>query len=171
VYTRFQRACVLDRGTSLVRNRPPLRPYSSSVPRALCWSCGVGHFRMCEIPLYSRKHARKCHQETMNCHLRHQIPPEPNTSGVKYWIASRQVLERLAPGNARRDVQGAGFRVQGSGCRIQGAGCRVQGAGCRVQGAGFRVQGLKSPKGHSTRDARGEPSHQQRKHMANARAR
>ena len=32
----------LFRGTSLRRNRPLVRPYSSSLPRALCWSDGGG---------------------------------------------------------------------------------------------------------------------------------
>ena len=34
----------LYRGTSLMRNRTPIRLYSSSMPRALCWSYGGGAF-------------------------------------------------------------------------------------------------------------------------------
>ena len=30
------------RGTLLIRNRPPLGPYSGYMPRPLCWSQGVG---------------------------------------------------------------------------------------------------------------------------------
>jgi len=32
-------------GTSLIRNRLPLGPYSRPLPRALWWSRGGGHFR------------------------------------------------------------------------------------------------------------------------------
>ena len=41
------------RGTSLIRNRPPLGPYSRSMPRVLQWSYGVGQFLMREVPLYT----------------------------------------------------------------------------------------------------------------------
>ena len=34
----------LYRGTSLIRNRAPLGPYSSRMPRALWWSWGGGRF-------------------------------------------------------------------------------------------------------------------------------
>ena len=39
------------RGTTLMRNIPPVGPYSSTMPRALWWSKGGGVFRMSEVPL------------------------------------------------------------------------------------------------------------------------
>ena len=44
---------VACRGTSLIRNRRPLGPYSSTMPRALWGSQGGGRFLMSEEPLYS----------------------------------------------------------------------------------------------------------------------
>jgi len=41
------------RGTSLMRNCPPLGPYSRTMPRALRWSWGGWLFPMSEVPLYS----------------------------------------------------------------------------------------------------------------------
>ena len=38
------------RGASLIRNRPPLGPYSRPMPRALCWSWGGWLFLMSEVP-------------------------------------------------------------------------------------------------------------------------
>ena len=40
------------RGTSLIRKRLPLGPYSRPIPRALWWSMGGGLFLMSEVPLY-----------------------------------------------------------------------------------------------------------------------
>jgi len=34
---------------SLIRNNPPLGPYSRPMSRALCWSYGGGLFRMSEV--------------------------------------------------------------------------------------------------------------------------
>jgi hypothetical protein len=42
----------IHRVASLIRNRPPLGPYSTTMPRALWWSYGVGVFLMSEVPLY-----------------------------------------------------------------------------------------------------------------------
>ena len=38
-------------GTSLIRNRAPLGPYSRTMPRALQWSWGGARFLMSEVPL------------------------------------------------------------------------------------------------------------------------
>ena len=40
------------RVTSLIRNRPPLGPYSRDMPGPLWWSWGGGRFLMSEVPLY-----------------------------------------------------------------------------------------------------------------------
>ena len=40
------------RGTSLIRNHPPLGPYSRPVPRVLRWFWGGGGGLMSEVPLY-----------------------------------------------------------------------------------------------------------------------
>ena len=40
------------RGTSLIRNRHPVGPYSMTMPRGLGWSYGGGRFLMSEVPLY-----------------------------------------------------------------------------------------------------------------------
>ena len=40
------------RGTSLIRNTPPVGPYSSRMPRVLGGSQGGGLFLMSEVPLY-----------------------------------------------------------------------------------------------------------------------
>jgi len=40
------------RGTSLIRKRPPLGPYSSRMPRGLGWSCGGGRLLMSKVTLY-----------------------------------------------------------------------------------------------------------------------
>jgi len=40
------------RGTSLIRTRPPLGPYSRPMPRGLWWSWGGVRFLMSEVPLY-----------------------------------------------------------------------------------------------------------------------
>ena len=40
------------RGTSLIRNRASLAPYSRIMPRALWWPYGGGLFLMSEVPLY-----------------------------------------------------------------------------------------------------------------------
>ena len=42
------------RGTSLIRNRRPLGPYSRTMPRALWGSWGGGRFRMSKVPLYQK---------------------------------------------------------------------------------------------------------------------
>jgi len=39
------------RGTSLIRKRLPLGPYSGRMPRGLGWSYGGGRFLMSEVPL------------------------------------------------------------------------------------------------------------------------
>ena len=39
------------RGTSLIRNRLPVEPYSRAMPRALWWSHGGGRFFMSEVLL------------------------------------------------------------------------------------------------------------------------
>jgi len=39
-------------GTSLIRNRPTLAPYSRFMGRDLWWSRGGGRFLMSEVPLY-----------------------------------------------------------------------------------------------------------------------
>ena len=39
------------RGTSPIRKRLPLGPYSRHMPRALWWSYGGGRFLMSEVPL------------------------------------------------------------------------------------------------------------------------
>ncbi|KAJ1473209.1 hypothetical protein T484DRAFT_3365307 [Baffinella frigidus] len=39
------------RGTSLMRNRLPVGPYSRTMPRVLWWSWGGGQFLMSEVPL------------------------------------------------------------------------------------------------------------------------
>ena len=39
------------RGTSLIRNRLPLGPYTGHMPRALWWSDGGRLFLMSEVPL------------------------------------------------------------------------------------------------------------------------
>ena len=44
---------LLYRGTSPIRKRPPLGPYSRAMPRGLWWSLGGGRFLMSEVPLYS----------------------------------------------------------------------------------------------------------------------
>jgi len=41
----------VHRGTSLIRNRTHLGPYSRPMPRALWWSLGGGRFLMSEVPL------------------------------------------------------------------------------------------------------------------------
>ena len=41
------------RGTSLIRNRAPLGPYSRNMSRALWWPSGGGLFLMSEVPLYA----------------------------------------------------------------------------------------------------------------------
>ena len=41
-----------DRGTSLIRNNPPLGPYRRPMPRALWWSKRGRLFLMLEVPLY-----------------------------------------------------------------------------------------------------------------------
>ena len=46
------------RGTSLIRNRPPLQPFSSSMPGSLCRSYGGGRLLMFEVPLYRRQFSR-----------------------------------------------------------------------------------------------------------------
>jgi len=38
-------------GTSSIRNRFPVGPYSRAMPRALWWSQGGGLFLMSEVPL------------------------------------------------------------------------------------------------------------------------
>ena len=43
------------RGTSLIRNRHPVGPYSSPMPRVLRGFRGVGHFLISEVPLYGGK--------------------------------------------------------------------------------------------------------------------
>ena len=45
-------APILYRGTSLIRKRLALGPYSSPMPRALWWSEGGRRFLMSEVPLY-----------------------------------------------------------------------------------------------------------------------
>ena len=42
-----------DRGTSLIRIRPTLGPYSTPTPRALWWSSGGRRFLASEVPLYT----------------------------------------------------------------------------------------------------------------------
>ena len=44
---------VCYRGTSLIRNRPTLAPYSRFMSRALWWSLGGWLVLMSEVPLYS----------------------------------------------------------------------------------------------------------------------
>ena len=39
------------RGTSLIRNNPPLGPCSRTMPRALRWSWGGGQFLVSEVTL------------------------------------------------------------------------------------------------------------------------
>ena len=39
------------RGTSLIRNRPPLGPYSRTMPRALWWSYGGREILVSEVSL------------------------------------------------------------------------------------------------------------------------
>ena len=51
------------RGTSLIRKRPPLGPYSRTMPRNIWGSYGGGRFLMSEVLLY----------------LFHQEPPPPRT--------------------------------------------------------------------------------------------
>jgi len=46
------------RGTSLIRNRAPLGPYSRTMPMALWKPWGGGLFLMSEVPLYKRPLAR-----------------------------------------------------------------------------------------------------------------
>ena len=41
------------KGNPLVRNSPPLKPYSGKILRALRWSCGGWLFLMSEVPLYA----------------------------------------------------------------------------------------------------------------------
>ena len=50
------------RGTSLIRNSPPLGPYSMPVPRALWWSQGGMLFLMSEVPLWGA-HTESVSQE------------------------------------------------------------------------------------------------------------
>ena len=45
------------RGTSLIRNRPTLAPYSRLMSRALWWSQGGWRFLMSEVPLYTCEQA------------------------------------------------------------------------------------------------------------------
>ena len=45
--------CLGDRGTSRIRNRFLLGPYSMTMPRALRWSCGGLLFLMSEVPPYA----------------------------------------------------------------------------------------------------------------------
>ena len=40
------------RGTSLIRNAPLLRPYSSTIPRVLWWFYGGWMFLLSGVPLY-----------------------------------------------------------------------------------------------------------------------
>ena len=49
----FQRAAraLVYRGTSLIRNRHPVGPYSRTMPRLLWWSWGGWRFLMSEVPL------------------------------------------------------------------------------------------------------------------------
>ena len=51
---RFERSPRSEgyRGTSLIRNRPPVGPYSSPMPRTLRGSQGGGCFLMSEVPMY-----------------------------------------------------------------------------------------------------------------------
>ena len=55
------------RGTSLIRKRTLLGPYSRTTPRALWWSWGGWHFRMSEVPLYGKTY------------------PTPGGSSVRLW--------------------------------------------------------------------------------------
>ena len=48
------------RGTSLIRNTPPVGPYSSLMPRALRWSWGGRQFLVSEVPLYQPYREGSC---------------------------------------------------------------------------------------------------------------
>ncbi|KAJ1491230.1 hypothetical protein T484DRAFT_3222922 [Baffinella frigidus] len=47
------------RGTSLIRNRPPLGPYSRPTPRALWWSLGGWAFLMSELSVAGEDHLQR----------------------------------------------------------------------------------------------------------------
>jgi len=49
----------VKRGTSLIRNRPALAPYSRFMFRALWWSLGWWRFLMSEVPLYGQTWLRR----------------------------------------------------------------------------------------------------------------
>ena len=55
------------RGTSLIRNRNPVRPYSRTMPRLLWRSWGGGRFLMSEVLLYHAFAARVCDEWCVFC--------------------------------------------------------------------------------------------------------
>ena len=59
------------RGTSLIRDRPALAPYSRFMPRALWWSQGGWQSFMREVPLYSNVWGVRLHQQlrTSQCEM------------------------------------------------------------------------------------------------------
>ena len=79
------------RGASLIRNSPPLGPYSRTKPRALWWSWGGNLFLMSEVSLYI-----KC-------------------------IEVPRLLHGMRSGGRLDGIQIGGaleWRVQGEGCRV-----------------------------------------------------
>ena len=52
LYTDVVEVQDLYRVTSLIRNRAPLGPYISPMPRDLWWFLGMGVFLMSEVPMY-----------------------------------------------------------------------------------------------------------------------
>jgi len=64
------------RGTSLIRNRSPLGPYSSHMHRDLWWSYGGGRFLMSEVPLYPKADRSRVGTDPAD-RLRVGVLPEP----------------------------------------------------------------------------------------------
>ena len=67
----LERGCVCAqyeyRGTSLIRNRALLGPYSRTMSRALRWHWGDGLFRVSEVPLCAHKMSARCAQRETDC--------------------------------------------------------------------------------------------------------
>ena len=64
----------IHRGTSLIRNCPPIGPYSRTMPRALWRSWGGAQFLMSEVPLY-RPPARGRTSRTTCCRTTRFLQP------------------------------------------------------------------------------------------------
>jgi len=109
------------RGTSLIRNSPPLGPYGRPMPRALWWA-----FRMSKVPMWGQPpRLQGAYHTELDCG-RHRV----------YRLRGVGVL-RLRISDCESGVLGLGFGVSCSGFRILEFGFRVSGSDCRVSGIGL----------------------------------